>query len=64
MGFDLVPRSPLNAVHMPAKANRGRSSLSANQTTDTGNAVDQLIDIRPAHQLAALLHQSLATSPS
>src|SRR5712675_3150812 len=33
MGFDLVPRSPLNSVQMPAKANSGRSSLSANQTT-------------------------------
>src|SRR6478672_2441958 len=32
-GFDFVPRSPLNVVHMPAKANSGRSSLSANQTT-------------------------------
>src|SRR6202045_3406834 len=33
MGFDLVPLSPLNSVQMPANANRGRSSLSANQTT-------------------------------
>src|SRR6266704_1011541 len=33
MGFDFVPRSPLNVVQMPAKANSGRSSLSANQTT-------------------------------
>jgi hypothetical protein len=32
-GFDLVPRSPLNSVQSPPKANRGRSSLSANQTT-------------------------------
>src|SRR6188472_3359824 len=32
-GLDLVPRSPLNVVQMPAKANRGRSSLSANHTT-------------------------------
>src|SRR5262245_36311199 len=32
-GFDFVPRSPLNAVQMAAKANSGRSSLSANQTT-------------------------------
>src|SRR6201999_4000868 len=32
-GLDLVPRSPLNSVQMPAKANSGRSSLSANQTT-------------------------------
>jgi hypothetical protein len=31
--LDFVPRSPLNTVHMPAKANSGRSSLSANQTT-------------------------------
>jgi hypothetical protein len=31
-GFDLVPRSPLNVVQMPAKANGGRSSFSANQT--------------------------------
>src|SRR5690242_13515318 len=23
MGFELVPRSPLNAVHIPAKANKG-----------------------------------------
>src|SRR5947209_5147450 len=29
----LVPRSPLYTVQMPAKANRGWSSLSANQTT-------------------------------
>jgi len=28
-----VPRSPLNVVQMPAKAVRGRSSFSANQTT-------------------------------
>src|SRR6266567_9219364 len=28
-----MPRSPLNSVQMPAKANRGRSSLRANQTT-------------------------------
>src|ERR1700693_5780574 len=33
MGFDLVPLSPLNSVQMPANANNGRSSLSANQTT-------------------------------
>src|SRR6266436_10385402 len=33
MGFDLVPRSPLNSVQSPPKANSGRSSLSANQTT-------------------------------
>src|ERR1700686_1505504 len=33
MGLDFVPRSPLNSVQMPAKANNGRSSLSANQTT-------------------------------
>src|ERR1700692_780308 len=33
MGFDLVPRSPLNSVQMPAKAASGRSSFSANQTT-------------------------------
>src|SRR5258705_13525640 len=32
-GFDFVPRSPLNVVQMPAKANSGRSSLSANHTT-------------------------------
>src|SRR6266436_1235222 len=33
MGFDLVPRSPLNSVQSPPKANSGRSSFSANQTT-------------------------------
>src|SRR3974390_2325854 len=33
MGFDFVPRSPLNVVHIPANANSGRSSSSANQTT-------------------------------
>src|ERR1700720_4777327 len=33
MGFDLVPRSPLNSVQMPANAISGLSSLSANQTT-------------------------------
>src|SRR5712691_1723104 len=33
IGFDLVPRSPLNSVQMPAKAKSGRSSFSANQTT-------------------------------
>src|SRR6201982_3210239 len=33
IGFDFVPRSPLNVVQMPAKANSGRSSLSANHTT-------------------------------
>src|SRR6266850_4896668 len=33
IGFDLVPRSPLYVVHMPAKASSRRSSLSANQTT-------------------------------
>jgi len=31
--FDLVPRSPLNSVQIPANANGGRFSLSANQTT-------------------------------
>src|ERR1700716_1584345 len=30
MGFDLVPLSPLNSVPVPANANNGRSSLSAN----------------------------------
>ena len=30
---DLVPRSPLNSVQMPAKQVSGRSSLIANQTT-------------------------------
>jgi hypothetical protein len=29
----LPPRSPLNSVQSPPKANKGRSSLSANQTT-------------------------------
>src|SRR6478736_5892541 len=33
MGFDLVPRSPLNSVQSPAKAQSGRSLVSANQTT-------------------------------
>src|SRR6267154_6643925 len=33
IGLDVVPRSSLNAVQMPAKANTGRSSLRANQTT-------------------------------
>lgn len=33
IGFDFVPRSPLNSVRMPAKQLRGRSSLIANQTT-------------------------------
>src|SRR5258707_4015664 len=33
MGFDLVPRSPLNSVQSPPKANRGRSSSRANHTT-------------------------------
>ena len=33
IGFDLVPRSPLNSVQMPPKADSGRSSLRANQTT-------------------------------
>ena len=33
IGLDLVPRSPLNSVQMPAKAKSGRSSLRANQTT-------------------------------
>ena len=32
-GLDLAPRSPLNSVQMPAKANKGRSSLRANHTT-------------------------------
>jgi hypothetical protein len=32
-GFDLVPRSPRYSVQIPAKANGGRSSLSANHTT-------------------------------
>src|ERR1700736_3840527 len=32
-GFDLVPRSPLNSVQIPAKANRGRLSFNANHTT-------------------------------
>jgi hypothetical protein len=33
IGFDLVPRSPLKVVQMPANANGGRFSLDANQTT-------------------------------
>src|SRR5258708_19093243 len=33
MGFDLVPRSPLNSVQSPPKANRGRSLFNANHTT-------------------------------
>src|ERR1700738_4837939 len=33
MGLDLVPRSPLNSVQMPANANRGRLSSRANHTT-------------------------------
>src|SRR5580704_19154856 len=33
IGFDFVPRSPLNSVQMPAKQNSGRFSSSANQTT-------------------------------
>ena len=33
IGFVLVLRSPLNVVQMPAKANSGRSSLSADQIT-------------------------------
>src|SRR5262252_1404863 len=33
MDLDLVPRSSLNTVQMPAKENSGRSSLSANHTT-------------------------------
>src|SRR6201996_7492505 len=33
MGFDFVPRSPLNVVQMPANAVSGRSSFNANQTT-------------------------------
>src|SRR6476646_8761216 len=33
IGLDLVPRSPLNSVQMPANANSGRSSFNANQTT-------------------------------
>ena len=32
MGFELVRRSPLNSVQIPAKANSERSSLSANHT--------------------------------
>jgi hypothetical protein len=32
IGFDLVPRSPLNSVQMPAKQNNGLFSSSANQT--------------------------------
>src|SRR5262252_3765048 len=33
MGFDFVPRSPLYVVQMPANANSGRASASANHTT-------------------------------
>jgi hypothetical protein len=33
-GFDLVPRSHLNSVQIPAKANSGRSSLSAGRTIE------------------------------
>src|SRR6185437_12038616 len=33
MGLDLVPRSPLNMVQMPAKEDSGRSSPCANHTT-------------------------------
>src|SRR6266404_9542844 len=31
--LDFGPRSPLNSVQTPANANKGRSSLRANQTT-------------------------------
>jgi hypothetical protein len=33
ISLDLVPRSPLNSVQIPAKANNGRLSFKANQTT-------------------------------
>src|SRR6478609_9427928 len=33
IGLDLVPRSPLNSVQMPANDDSGRSSPWANQTT-------------------------------
>jgi hypothetical protein len=33
IGFDLVPRSPLNSAQMPANKHSGRSSLSANLAT-------------------------------
>jgi hypothetical protein len=33
IGFDLVPRSPRYSVQIPAKANSGRASSSANHTT-------------------------------
>ena len=33
IGLDLLPRSPLNSVQIPAKAVSGRSSFCANQTT-------------------------------
>jgi hypothetical protein len=33
IGFDFVPWSPLNSVQIPRKANSGRSSFKANQTT-------------------------------
>src|SRR3984957_14276822 len=33
MGFDLVPRSPLNSVQSPPKANGGRSSFKPSHTT-------------------------------
>src|ERR1700739_2656515 len=33
MGFDLVPRSPLNSVQMPANVNSGRLSSRANHTS-------------------------------
>jgi len=32
IGLDFVPRLPLNSVQMLAKQNKGRLSLSANQT--------------------------------
>jgi hypothetical protein len=33
IGFDFVPRSPLNSAQMPAKQKSGRLSSSTNQTT-------------------------------
>jgi len=59
----LIPgleHDPLDAAPDRKIATRRATRRQARQMRqrDTGNAVDQCIDIRPAHQFALLLHQA------
>jgi hypothetical protein len=62
IGFDFVPRSPLNPVQMPANAQSGRSSSSANQTASFFFGVDLAQGHIPRSSSAALSIDSQAST--